>query len=244
MKISKLALNTALLASLASLTAFADLKPIAENSKTMEFAQQASDTFMVKQIRSGNYSYKLVTLNTSLNGDSGTTSILLTGNEVGSEAGFESSFLLTPRESINSASDIIQTTNGVELTYLDAEGKTIKQAVKYDSKSKTLKEAPAVKSENCENQDSPNAAYQCVMSEITKADAALNAAYAKVKKGARDEIAKKKLLTAEKAWLAFRATQCDFEADEMRGGNGEKELSAGCYLQMTKDRTAALLIGQ
>lgn len=243
MKTPTLVLNAVLVASLTSLTAFADLKPIQSGTKADEIASTANGVFNVKQIGSGNLQYKLVTMDTVLNGDVGTTSILLTGEEVGGEAGYDSAFLLSPRGedslSVMSVSNIEPAANGVKVTYSDGEGATKSQVVKFDGKTKTLKESAPIAEKDCSEVTATNDVYQCLVAELTTADANLNAAYAKAKK-ATDATGAKLLLASEKAWIALRDAQCALDGDQMRGGTYEKVLRAGCKLDMTKKRTEAL----
>ncbi len=239
-----LAFNTAIITALTSLSAFADLSPISATSKAQPIADQANAIFSVTNVRSGTQAYKLVTMDTVLNGDVGTTSVLLTGQDVGGEAGYDAAFLLSPRsDSTTDAmgiSGLVATANGVEITYSDSNGLSKKRTASYDAKAKILKEGPSAPAKNCDSEKSTNDTFQCLLAEGTRADAALKAAYTKAK-ASSDPVGATKLKASEKAWLAFRTAQCTLQADEMRGGSEEKVINAGCYASMTEKRTADLL---
>jgi len=77
-------------------------------------------------------------------------------------------------------------------------------------------------------------------SEFDKADKELNAVYQKVLKALEDDVARKKLIAAQKAWIAFRDAQAELDADEERGGSLEKQLRAISETETTKARIAEL----
>ena len=243
MRISNLA---ALIVSLASLSAYADLKPIADGTPAMDHAINANGIFSVKSVRSGDLTYKLVTLDTPLNGSVNNTSILLTGGEVGGEAGFEAAFLISPqmendKATVATADDIKLSPSGVELYTFDIEGNRTKRTIKFDPKSKVLKEGTKSDAPDCDAMTSSNDVYQCIMAESEKADKTLNSTYAKTMKNIGDETAQAKLKASERAWLSYRTAQCKISSDVMRGGSGERNMNAGCQLRMTKKRIVELL---
>ena len=55
-----------------------------------------------------------------------------------------------------------------------------------------------------------------------------------------DDIGKQKLRAAQRAWVAFRDAQAEFEADDMRDGSAAPLLHSGSRARNTRDRTAAL----
>jgi len=76
--------------------------------------------------------------------------------------------------------------------------------------------------------------------EFDKADKELNAVYQKVLKALEDDVARKKLIAAQKAWIAFRDAQAELDADDERGGSLEKQLRAISETETTKARVAEL----
>lgn len=78
------------------------------------------------------------------------------------------------------------------------------------------------------------------------ADKVLNVTYQRVNKdwatGTDPDSAerKKRLLGAQRAWLAFRDAQCLLEAASMLGGTGEGLVEGGCLYDKTKARVKEL----
>ncbi|AXC15531.1 hypothetical protein ACPOL_6295 [Acidisarcina polymorpha] len=50
----------------------------------------------------------------------------------------------------------------------------------------------------------------------------------------------KRLVTAERAWIAFRDTDCSLQSTSMLGGTGEPNAYGDCVYAMTKTRVKAL----
>lgn len=86
----------------------------------------------------GDKKYKIVAMDSVLNGDLSTTTILMVGDEVGGAAGYDSAFQLTPTNEYQSISKIRFLHNGVEVSLRSFEGKTTKKLLRFDSKSNTL----------------------------------------------------------------------------------------------------------
>lgn len=75
--------------------------------------------------------------------------------------------------------------------------------------------------------------------DFQKADKELNRVYAKLNK-ALEPSKRKRLVTAQRAWIKFRDAESDFWASEMEGGSAEPMLYSGHQAQMTKQRTREL----
>lgn len=75
---------------------------------------------------------------------------------------------------------------------------------------------------------------ECTVEEIKIQDAALNAAYAKAMAQLNDR-QKNKLRVAQRAWIAFRNTDCQSQEDE-DWGTISRVNAAGCVLQRTLER--------
>jgi len=72
-----------------------------------------------------------------------------------------------------------------------------------------------------------------------KADAKLNKIYKQTLAGL-DEEGKKKLVAAERAWLAYRDAEATYEADAERGGSIVPLIYSQTCLQMTEARIEQL----
>ena len=100
----------------------------------------------------------------------------------------------------------------------------------------------------CIDKDSTNLAMkQCAGDADADADTLLNKTYAAAVanlKGAKDgEDAKEKLrrlVASERAWIAYRDAQCDFEGTSMLGGTGESLVIVDCQYTMTAARAKAI----
>lgn len=50
----------------------------------------------------------------------------------------------------------------------------------------------------------------------------------------------KRLIAAERAWVAFRDAECDYQSSVALGGTGEGYAYAACLYKQTKDRIKVL----
>ena len=74
-----------------------------------------------------------------------------------------------------------------------------------------------------------------------KADAALNGVYKQIVARLADDAAKtKRLIEAEKAWIAFRDAECAFANSDTEGGSIHSMELTLCQEKMTKTRTEEL----
>lgn len=81
----------------------------------------------------------------------------------------------------------------------------------------------------------------CAGASLAAADKALNATYARVMaRLAGDKEGKQALVTAERAWVAFRDAQCGFETSAARGGSIRPMLAAICRARLTAERDQVL----
>ena len=73
---------------------------------------------------------------------------------------------------------------------------------------------------------------------FVKADAALNAAYAQLTRRLRpDPGTAQRLVTAQKAWVAFRDSECASEASGVEGGSVHPFIETQCLESITRRRT-------
>jgi uncharacterized protein YecT (DUF1311 family) len=74
-----------------------------------------------------------------------------------------------------------------------------------------------------------------------KADAALNGVYKEIVARLADDAAEtKRLIEAEKAWIAFRDAECTFANSSNAGGSIYPMVYSGCLSRLTKARTKEL----
>ena len=79
----------------------------------------------------------------------------------------------------------------------------------------------------------------CWGNEYKKADASLNKTYQQLAAMLDDE-QKAQLKTAETAWLKYRDTNCEFVADQYKGGSIRPMIAAICLADVTNNRTTEL----
>jgi hypothetical protein len=120
----------------------ADIQSIKPNSKEEKVATIANDIFSVTDLKLGKYAYKIVTMNSKLNGDTTQTTILLVGEgDVGGEAAYDAAFQLTPVGDAGALRSARIENGEIALTFYNrATGGTIEKFVHYDATSRTLKE--------------------------------------------------------------------------------------------------------
>jgi uncharacterized protein YecT (DUF1311 family) len=86
---------------------------------------------------------------------------------------------------------------------------------------------------------------QCTSSAYQAADKILNETYQQLSKswsaGDSDSVERKKrLVAAQRAWVAFRDADCSLQASDMLGGTGEGLIVLGCLYKATSDRAKQL----
>ena len=86
-----------------------------------------------------------------------------------------------------------------------------------------------------------NEQYRATMAVMAKDDAARNADLKKgIEKPDGDPTYQAALLAAQRAWLAYRDTQCRLAGFEYRGGSAESLAGGQCLVTLTRARTAEL----
>jgi uncharacterized protein YecT (DUF1311 family) len=103
-----------------------------------------------------------------------------------------------------------------------------------------LSEASAAGAAECADQ-TQNGLNACADAAYRKADAALNAAYKEIIRRLKGDAAATKLLvTAQKAWIAYRDAECDFASSANAGGSIYPMVYSICLEAATKERTREL----
>src|SRR5256885_10303883 len=95
------------------------------------------------------------------------------------------------------------------------------------------------KSAPCANASSQADMNDCWGREYKAADATLNQVYRQLVALTDDE-EKSQLKEAQRAWLKYRDANCDFVADQYKGGTMRPMIYAICLEDMTRNRTAEL----
>ncbi|MES2526444.1 MAG: lysozyme inhibitor LprI family protein [Bdellovibrionota bacterium] len=95
---------------------------------------------------------------------------------------------------------------------------------------------------DCSEEMSTNDTFQCEVANYKAEDARLNDNYKKLM-AKLDRVGQKKLQTAQRAWIAYKEADCEYSADEMRGGSYEKVILMGCLAGKTKERADVIQDG-
>src|SRR6185369_13463031 len=95
------------------------------------------------------------------------------------------------------------------------------------------------KTDPCANPQTQVEMTQCAAEAYKAADAVLNQVYRQLV-AKLDDDEKAQLKEAQTAWLKYRDTNCDFVADQYKGGTMRPMIYAGCLADVTKNRTSEL----
>ena len=95
------------------------------------------------------------------------------------------------------------------------------------------------KADPCANASSQAEMNDCAGKEYKAADAALNQVYRQLVAMLDDE-ENAQLKEAQTAWLKYRDLNCDFVADQYKGGTIRPMIHGLCLADVTKNRTAEL----
>src|SRR4051812_35489904 len=92
---------------------------------------------------------------------------------------------------------------------------------------------------DCENPQIQLAINQCAHIKAANAEARLNDVYGRYRMRLRVE-QKRKLTEAQRQWLAFRTSWCDFVASGVEGGSVHPYVVSDCFTEVTEQRTKEL----
>ena len=95
------------------------------------------------------------------------------------------------------------------------------------------------KQDPCANAQSQGEMNVCWRDQYKAADARLNAVYREFASKLSDEESAQ-LKTAQLAWLKYRDSNCEFVADQFKGGSMRPMISAMCLADVTNARAAEL----
>ncbi|MEC4985607.1 MAG: lysozyme inhibitor LprI family protein [Oscillatoria sp. PMC 1068.18] len=106
--------------------------------------------------------------------------------------------------------------------------------------SVTLAEAiPVAQAPNCNNPQTQSEMNQCAAIASRNSDRQLNQVYQQLLPRLSSS-RKQKLIQAQRAWITFRDTSCEFERSEFAGGSIEPAIYNGCLANLTQRRTQEL----
>lgn len=96
--------------------------------------------------------------------------------------------------------------------------------------------------DTCADAKDQTSMNMCADTAFKEADRALNAQYAATRKAivAYDAEGDKLLITAQRAWVAFRDAHCAATSFAFKGGSMEPMVRASCLATTTEARTAQL----
>ncbi|BAY91505.1 hypothetical protein FDUTEX481_01603 [Tolypothrix sp. PCC 7601] len=92
---------------------------------------------------------------------------------------------------------------------------------------------------NCNNAQTQAEINQCAQISYQNADKKLNQVYQKLVPTLSSS-SKRKLITAQQAWIKFRDASCEFERSQYEGGTIAPTIYFGCLEQTTLQRTQQL----
>ena len=98
----------------------------------------------------------------------------------------------------------------------------------------------AVQADDCANASTQSAMNECAGKQYKQADSQLNALYKQINSRLQDSPdSKKRLVSAQRAWVAFRDAECSFAASGVEGGSVYPMIYSGCLAELTEKRVAA-----
>ncbi|MET4700230.1 uncharacterized protein YecT (DUF1311 family) [Constrictibacter sp. MBR-5] len=93
----------------------------------------------------------------------------------------------------------------------------------------------------CRDAETQAAMNACVGEAFAEADAALNRDYGRLRARLKEDAsAERKLVAAQRAWIAFRDAECAFSASSVEGGSAHGMVVAECRTHLTRQRVKEL----
>jgi uncharacterized protein YecT (DUF1311 family) len=92
---------------------------------------------------------------------------------------------------------------------------------------------------DCDNASDQATMNQCAAQQNVAADKELNALYQQITSRLKSNPdSKKQLVSAQRAWVAFRDAECKFSASGVEGGSVYPLIYSNCTTELTKARVA------
>ena len=97
----------------------------------------------------------------------------------------------------------------------------------------------AARADECADASDQATMNACAGKALKASDAELNALYRQIQGRLKDDAEKTKLLvTAQRAWVAYRDAECDFASSSVAGGSAQPMVTLECRDDRTKKRVA------
>ncbi|WP_043613284.1 lysozyme inhibitor LprI family protein [Ensifer sp. ZNC0028] len=97
----------------------------------------------------------------------------------------------------------------------------------------------AARADECADASDQATMNACAGKALKASDAELNALYRQIQGRLKDDAEKTKLLvTAQRAWVAYRDAECDFASSGVAGGSAQPMITLECRDDRTKKRVA------
>ncbi|OIS90806.1 lysozyme inhibitor LprI family protein [Brucella cytisi] len=95
--------------------------------------------------------------------------------------------------------------------------------------------------ESCGDKTNQTDMNICAAESLKKSDAEMNKVYKEIEGRLKNDADTTKLLVAtQKAWIAFRDAECDFQSSTVKGGTAYPFVNSSCHDDMTQSRTKDL----
>ena len=95
----------------------------------------------------------------------------------------------------------------------------------------------SARADDCANANTQLAMNQCASEAYATSDKELNTVYAQIKRRLNGNApASRKLVVAQKAWIVFRDSECDFSASGVEGGSIYSMIVIDCQTALTNKR--------
>jgi uncharacterized protein YecT (DUF1311 family) len=99
---------------------------------------------------------------------------------------------------------------------------------------------PAGAEDACEAPDTQMAMNQCADAEVVLADGALQAAYDSLRERL-GPAERKRLRTAQRAWIAYRDGWCSFQTMGVERGSAHPDVLGSCQVRLIREQTARIV---
>lgn len=97
----------------------------------------------------------------------------------------------------------------------------------------------AARADECADASDQATMNACAGKALKASDAELNTLYKQIQGRLKDDADKTKLLvTAQRAWVAYRDAECDFASSGVAGGSAQPMITLECRDDRTKKRVA------
>ncbi|NKK67731.1 lysozyme inhibitor LprI family protein [Rhizobium leguminosarum] len=97
--------------------------------------------------------------------------------------------------------------------------------------------------DNCGDKTNQSDMNICAAESLKKSDAEMNKVYKEIEGRLKDDADTTKLLVAtQKAWIAFRDAECNFQSSTVQGGTAYPFVNSSCHDGLTQSRTEALKV--